>query len=565
MHRLSPLLLVLALALPALSAAPPVVQAKVGEQGLESLTVAGENLLADGTPRVTGCYMQRPDGSSYRPDLTVRSVRRDRKGYIQQEYAWGTVLFGFGGGQNRLDVDVMVFNRSDDAIAALHVQPLALQFPQATQPTNPFFRPPWRRVPNDEGMAVEAGDPRVVTFDYGKGVGALVNEDVVRPLAVGFPAPADPNVKRTWPLLAYTGRHPALQKMYPWLDRPIHAHMSDRFRLSLRFGAPAAQPLDLAQDVLDRFAKAYPFRVKWEDRRPIGQIFLCRSDAKWETNPRGWMNDPKIDVTTPPGRADFRKRMLEYADRCVKIMKDVDAQGVIFWDVEGQEQPHMISYLGDPRSLPPELEEEGLIDQFFKRFTDAGFRVGLTIRPQRPVRPAYGEEVMQVVLNDQVGNIIEKIAHARKRWGCSLFYFDSDVYWTADPKIEGLPECKGLSLGADELRRIHEAQPDVLVIPEIEDTRNYAYGAPYMQLNYDGHPGTPPEVRRVYPDAFCVLVITETKEFDEKWRSKVVENVRRGDILFYRTWFGDSWNQAVKDIQAEAKGQTPATQPAQKQ
>ena len=108
-------------------------------------------------------------------------------------------------------------------------------------------------------------------------------------------------------------------------------------------------------------------------------------------------------------------------------------------------------------------------------------------------------------------------------------------------------------LGGEQLRGVTEAHPDVLVIPEVEDLQNHAYGAPYLQLNYDKLHATPAEVLRSYPNAFGVIVVADSN-LDEV-REQVVQAVRRGDILFYRTWFNDSWNTKIEAIYDEAKQQ----------
>jgi hypothetical protein len=400
-------------------------------------------------------------------------------------------------------------------------------------------------------MAHNIGEPSIIVAEFGSRILAVCNEDVGRPLAVGFGPPNDRD-KRSWPLMVYTGRHPVLPKSFPFVDRPIYPGQTDRFRLSLRQGPPGTDPNQMAADIYGRFAAACPFKLKWEDRRPIGQIFLSRSDAGWRTNPRGYLNSPEVDVTTEDGRKRFREQLLAYADGCIRIMKQMDAQGVIVWDIEGQENKHPTSYLGDARSLPPEME--AVADDFFKRFTDAGFKVGVTVRPQMPVRRPYGNEVFQQTVADPVQNLVDKIAYARKRWGCSIFYLDSDVFWVSDPVVLADERGASLLIGADELRRVQEAHPDVLLIPEIEDVQKYAYGAPYLQLNYDKLPATPPEVLRAYPGAFSAISVVDSK-LDE-FRAELVKAVRRGDILFYRTWFADSWNKEIKAIYEEAKRPT---------
>ena len=101
-----------------------------------------------------------------------------------------------------------------------------------------------------------------------------------------------------------------------------------------------------------------------------------RVNPDQSNNPRGWFLDPKgVDVTTPAGRAAFKERVLQYADGSVALLKKMGAQGSIVWDLEGQEYPHATSYLGDPRSLPEEMD--AVADEFFARLRSDGLRTGV--------------------------------------------------------------------------------------------------------------------------------------------------------------------------------------------
>ena len=95
---------------------------------------------------------------------------------------------------------------------------------------------------------------------------------------------------------------------------------------------------DLSGDVLERYAKKYPFQVDWKDRRPIGAIFLAGPQINVPSNPRRWtMNFGEIDVTNDKGKAAFRAALLKFADNSVQVLKDTGAQGMITWDPEGEE------------------------------------------------------------------------------------------------------------------------------------------------------------------------------------------------------------------------------------
>jgi len=142
-----------------------------------------------------------------------------------------------------------------------------------------------------------------------------------------------------------------------------------------------------------------PVRLHWPDRRPIGVLFLASNFHSSATNPRGWFNDPGLDVTGTNGAQRFRQALLDYTDRSLAILKRTGAQGVIVWDLEGEQFPHKTSFIGDPRllnRLAPEMAP--VADEFFARLRNAGLRVGLTVRPQQLVFD-YGFPSKTQVLN----------------------------------------------------------------------------------------------------------------------------------------------------------------------
>src|SRR5947199_258659 len=173
------------------------------------------------------------------------------------------------------------------------------------------------------------------------------------------------------------------------------------------------------------------------------------------------MNEGKIDITTDLGKDVFRTALLKLADNSIKVLKDANAQGMITWDPEGQ-QFLGACYYGDPRLTPvlaPETELKGdrgmnAIDEYFEKFRQAGLRVGVCLRPQqitmvdgKPVQgPADSQHAAQVLK--------DKLAYAKKRWGCTLFYIDSTVVVT------------GESLNPEVFKTVADAYPDVLLSPK---------------------------------------------------------------------------------------------------
>ena len=112
-------------------------------------------------------------------------------------------------------------------------------------------------------------------------------------------------------------------------------------------------------DVYEAFRKYQQPRMVWQDRRPIGTVFVGNGKGP-ENNPRNWFGRKDLDVRTAAGKAELRKLFMELADRCIKSLKKTNAQGMIVWDPEGSENPHPITYIGDPRMvkiLAPEVED----------------------------------------------------------------------------------------------------------------------------------------------------------------------------------------------------------------
>ena len=513
-------------------AATPGVAIAFDKSGLSALANNHVPFLRSGALEVTEAQMRRWDGETVAADTKPVQTRVDAKQRIvTQIYAWGTIrcTYSVPATNDRLNLSVTITNTSQSVLGGVSLRLMEIALP----------------APVKEGAGqtgANVGAPTILSCDWGSGALAFCNEDVGRPLYAAALKGAD---SRTLTLHAATFRDERFPKGWlstPKIERPIYPGQEDKFTLSLRFGTAN----HLADDMYRRFADAYPFTLKWEDHRPIGMLMLSTSEYDWPTNPRGWFNgDKTVDVTSEAGRAAFGKRLMDYADNAVRILKAMNAQGMIVWDVEGQEHPHATSYLGDPRALPPEMEP--LADAFFKKFTDAGLRTGICIRPQMPVRRIYGEGAWQMQQDDPAYVLGDKIATAKKRWNCTIFYVDSNVRF--DPRFQPSDGAGYELLDAAIFRAVARAHPDALIIPEHENTLYHAFTAPYNELR-GGFASTPEPVRRVYPNAFNVLAIADGP-MDER-RDELIAAVRRGDILLFRAWFDDVFNAKVKSIYAEA-------------
>jgi hypothetical protein len=331
--------------------------------------------------------------------------------------------------------------------------------------------------------------------------------------------------------------------------------------------------------VLATFAQTWPQQFQWSDRRPIGELFMTNPASSWtpdgSPNPRNYSVAPNIDIQSSAGLMAFRQAVLAYADNSVQVLKKVGAQGAIVWDLEGQQLPQdggggsnycggvpgQMSYVGSPDMLPqisPEMDS--IADAFFKKFTDAGLKCGMTIRPQKPVlsgSQSYQDWCPTRNPTSAAALLIQKANYAHNRWGCTLFYVDSD----------GGPLD---SLSPDVWAAINQALPNVLMIPENIWLKDWAYTAPLASYWATYKPlHTPADVRAMWPHAATVTYIGDAPNHDlannpnnpNQW-NEYVQAIRSGDILSFRGWFDDEpLNSQVTQIYQQAYG-TPTVPPA---
>ncbi len=467
----------------------------VGGRGLDSLSFNGQSLL---------CSPQsgelQPWKSVFRAALDALLPHKSppvitankQTNSIELAYAWGRVSCAYGKEGDRLTMRIEVSNGGTEELDELSLRLMELNFPS---------------VP--DGGTLEAG-----MFGFGF-------KETLRPL-YEYPAVADPQFVVPIVRVDYgTGAlnfcsddlkcslsvpystNPPAKTSYPFIMNchRIKPGSPETFNISLRFGPANSRVPDLSHDVLERYAEKYPFRINWTDRRPIGAIFLSSSGINAATNPRRWiLNSGKIDITTDQGKGIFRKALLGMADKSIKVLKDAHAQGMITWDPEGQEFPGAC-YYGDPRLTPtlaPETEfrDEGTasaIDDYFAKFRVAGLDSTTTLG--RPLSP--------------------------------------DVF-----------------------KAVAEAYPDVLLIPENESMRYFAYTAPFNSYVHHKVTSTPAGARMVYPKAFSVLMAPDGDRSED--HNALLNAVRSGDILLFNCWYDNAGAVKINRLYGEASRRAAA-------
>jgi hypothetical protein len=445
---------------------------------------------------------------------------------ISRGYQWGALQCAFSAVGDRLNVTVTVTNSTSDTLVDLRLLLASLAAPSG----------PVTRMPMAED---NLGGPDVVFVGYGPNRLFVANEQVGKLLVL-----TTPPVPSGMGILLETQLTSILSPIYyqgpyrrtPW-SRSIPAGGSDRYFLSLRFTDANTAPQVALADLFRRWAERFPPTLNWRDRRPIGQFFMASYGPQLPFdphNPAYWRflqnRNPTPDVNTPQGRAEFKTVLLQEADVAVMNLKRMNAQGVIVWDLEGQ-QFQSLQYVGDPRHLRPEMQSA--VDEFFRRFTRAGFRCGVTLAVRKLIHPGAGDHTFPIDARttrryiddpDELLSMLDDlVTYAHKRWGCTLFYFDA----TGNAAFPTVPEV---------FIRLAARHPDCLLIPEHKTLTYYAFSAPYCDeiLGVSDCPSA--EARWIYPNAFSVVSVRNGGIRPGFTPMNVVQRVDQGDVLMTETW-----------------------------
>jgi hypothetical protein len=451
-----------------------------------------------------------------------------QKQILSYVYSWGSVAVQYTVAASTIGMNISVVNTtSNTTVDGLDFYALNLHFP--TMPAG-----------FNSGPQASFGDlgPDVTVADFGTGAAAVVDNDPGKSLYSGFmPYTNTPTTNEyiLWLGSTALGWQPP---SWPVFNQPVAPGASDTYHFQLRFGPTGSTAATLAPDIIGAYTAAHPDTVDWPNRQPIGMLWPAGSAPSVYTaiNPRGWLNDPTINVTTPAGLADFSQKLLAYAASSIAILKAEGAQGMITWDIEGEQYP-AADYVGDPRlatTLAPELAYDNTVGQYFAAFRNAGLEVGVTIRDDQFVWN-NGNPYEQAISNAQADAqmLISKIDYAMQNWGCTLFYIDSNN-WQDDPSI---------------MEEVHQQCPGVLLIPEQSYTGVFSSVAPYADTR-NGSMGTPESVTMVYPGAFEVINAVNTDMVAQN--GILVNDVEQGDILLFAGWFNAPTNAIVSSIYQQA-------------
>lgn len=490
--------------------------------GLRSVTVDDVDILRFGGFNVDDVQLLGKDGVPRAASGASSNSFDPNEQTATYEYPWGSIKVQYAAANSQLTLRITTTNKSaSDTIQSVRYTPLSLKFPQAVNEydgSTPLLEHNIDRI----GYAA-------ITF--GNYLIVVSCDDVDKPLMVGFPWALDRPSNTEFPLSVHTGRVKNFPDSLPAINRPIPPGQTDTFTVSLRFGRKGDDPTAALADLNERFLRAFPAELNWTDHRPIGAIFLATPPRNLMNNPRGWFGDPNFSSLTAP--AAFRQRLLEVAEGAIRIMREMDAQGAITWDLEGQQFFAEAGYAADPRALDQLAPEMAAVaDDYFRKFTEAGLLAGISVRPQQLVLSEDRKTLRQVPVEDPTELLAAKIRYARNRWGIRLVMIVANAN-ASDPN----------PIGASVIQTLAQRFPDVLLIPEHSSLRYHAYSAPYQELRR-GRIGTPPPAAAIYKNAFSVIYTADGAL--DSYRNELRKSVQRGDIAMYRTWFQDPQNQKVR-------------------
>ncbi|GAA3765826.1 hypothetical protein [Terriglobus aquaticus] len=517
------------------------LQVSYGAKGVQTLSYAGVTLMDAGAHPEDAFHIWHMKST----DLNGNLVNTGQYGWGESNngtqwdaatqtqtywFQWGSIRTQFVQSGDTLNV---VITESNDAGSGVifdgaEVDALTMQFPQDPKGFYGYSQD-----------AITTTGPGVSVADYGQGVVTSVVPDESVPMYAGWKSLGG----NAYVPLMTTSAPDGLATFLPRVDRPVNPGETFTYTVSLRF-TPEGTAAD-ASDAYASFAKTYPSQMTWTDHRLMGTAYLASSPqgatdstqpGGFPTNPRRYFNDASVDVTTRAGLQAFQNRILAVAQANVANAKAMNAQGVMTWDVEGEQFPMNTSYVCSPDQIArvaPEMElrvlDKGsryygqrLDDAYFKTMTSAGLKVGVCVRPQQFVLAGNGTASQNDLPTNAavIANLENKIRFANKRWGATMFYVDSSV------------DANGGTLDPAIFQKLITDMPGFLLIPEESTPRYYAYTAPFYSFLFHTDLGTPASVYQYYPNAFGVNLVNDVAASTlEQYRPQLVQAVQQGDVL----------------------------------
>jgi hypothetical protein len=287
----------------------------------------------------------------------------------------------------------------------------------------------------------------------------------------------------------------------------------------------------------------HPPTLAWHDRRPIGMFVFGLQNSFAPGNPNGWFEDPALDVRTPTGRDALRHGFLTRVDAAIVQLRRIGAQGVVWWNPEGNRWLGRMGYVGDAvrlADLAPEID--AIADEVMARFSAAGLRTGVVVRPW-----VLDGDADTLAIREEPAGVRERlsarIAYAQNRWGCTLF-----------PVMQAHERWSGARVADVDLAAVAAAHPQVLLIPDQEQLPLRAVSAGWTSSR--SLPATP-EVDRgtlLYPGSPRLVHVQHDPD-DQERNAALHAALRAGAIAMIPLTgtFVLRWPEVMPDVFHESR------------
>jgi hypothetical protein len=309
------------------------------------------------------------------------------------------------------------------------------------------------------------------------------------------------------------------------------------------------------------------------------------------SNLQGWMNGGPNTL----GVVAFQQDILARVSQTISNVISMHGQGIIIWDITGGGSTNITlgsqSYLGDPRFLSPaasgltvhsafgpyvpptsalgldglEPAIDAIADQVFAAIRSAGLTCGVALRAQKvnvdsngrlvPI-PGSGEAQYDTV-SAQLADQDAKLTYAYKRWGCRLFYVDSNQ---ASRDVTPVLQAQALPTWAPAwaYTQLYLRHPDCVLFPEEHYDGAFHFSGPPVindpSYQYESVASRYTELRNPWqgpfldsgelsavPDAFTLIDVDNVGSSDPADTPNVIAALKnRQCILMADSWYS-SW------------------------
>ncbi len=481
--------------------------------------------------------------------------------------SWGGFSVQYAASSGKLNSTVTLTNKTGSGviIGGVNIYPYALHFPK--DPVN--FNGYSQFAPTTTG-------PGIVVADYGTGVATVVTPTAKPDVYTGWGQLGNSTY---FPLMTTTAPSD-LASYLPQNNSNLMPGNSLTYTVSVRFTNEGTAAN--ISDATSNYTQVYPSQFSWTDRRIIGSAYLASNASSGNgnanipsgcgatsANPRNYKVSGTIPCTYNVNSTGFQDNILNQALSIVANAKILNAQGVITWDIEGEEYPQTTSYVCSPdliATLSPEMEQTvsssnfsayngmKLDDAYFKIITNAGIRAGVCLRPNI-LSISNGVATQGYATSDAqiISTIESKAKFANSRWNATIFYVDSSVY------------SNGGVLNPSIWQQVSTDLPTFMFSPEVQkgqvNIRNYAYTAQLFNFINNQDLGTSYDstfpVWQVYPEAFGLNIVNDVNpSLLNNSTTQLIKGVENGDILITHADFAQANNPAIVAIYKSAFDKT---------